>query len=123
MSFTFCPWTISSKHYLQHLKAYQRQIIIMIGAASRTPCHPILCFNNPEKEAFRKHCGKRRKCWLPAFSHFPTMFSTLSYKFYHLNWHYLPLDGILLIPNRSSLSILGTETDYLRNNRYLEVQN
>ena len=23
----------------------------------------------------RKHCGKRRKCWLPAFSHFPTMFS------------------------------------------------
>ena len=23
----------------------------------------------------RKHCGKRRKCWLPAFSHFPTRFS------------------------------------------------
>ena len=23
----------------------------------------------------RKHCGKRRKCWLPAFSVFPTMFS------------------------------------------------
>ena len=23
----------------------------------------------------RKHCGKRRKCWLPAFSSFPTMFS------------------------------------------------
>ena len=22
----------------------------------------------------RKHCGKRRKCWLPAFSPFPTMF-------------------------------------------------
>ena len=21
-----------------------------------------------------KHCGKRRKCWLPAFSPFPTMF-------------------------------------------------
>ena len=21
-----------------------------------------------------KHCGKRRKCWLPAFSSFPTMF-------------------------------------------------
>ena len=30
------------------------------------------------KEAFSKHCGKRRKCWQPAFSHFPTMFSTLS---------------------------------------------
>ena len=23
----------------------------------------------------RTHCGKRRKCWLPAFSPFPTMFS------------------------------------------------
>ena len=34
-------------------------------------------FDNPEKEAFRKHCGKRRKCWLPAFSPFPKMFSTL----------------------------------------------
>ena len=22
-----------------------------------------------------KHCGKRRKCWLPEFSSFPTMFS------------------------------------------------
>ena len=22
----------------------------------------------------KKHCGKRRKCWLPAFSTFPTMF-------------------------------------------------
>ena len=22
-----------------------------------------------------EHCGKRRKCWLPAFSPFPTMFS------------------------------------------------
>ena len=26
-------------------------------------------------EQHRKHCGKRRKCWLPAFSPFPTMFS------------------------------------------------
>ena len=25
--------------------------------------------------ASRKHCGKRRKCWLPAFPPFPTMFS------------------------------------------------
>ena len=27
----------------------------------------------------RKHCWKRRKCWLPVFSPFPTMFSTLLY--------------------------------------------
>ena len=29
-----------------------------------------ICFGND-----RKHCEKRRKCWLPAFSPFPTMFS------------------------------------------------
>ena len=29
-----------------------------------------ICF-----EKGRNHCGKRRKCWLPAFSSFPTMFS------------------------------------------------
>ena len=40
--------------------------------------HIIPNFNDPEKEVFRKKCGKRRKCWLPAFSPFPTMFSTLS---------------------------------------------
>ena len=32
--------------------------------------------NDPMEQAFWKHCGKRRKCW-PAFSPFPTMFSTL----------------------------------------------
>ena len=26
-------------------------------------------------EKGRKHCRKRRKCWLPAFSPFPTVFS------------------------------------------------
>ena len=29
------------------------------------------------KEAFQNIVGKRRKCWLPAFSPFPTMFSYL----------------------------------------------
>ena len=30
---------------------------------SSTFYHTIPTFNDPEKEAFRKHCGKRRKCW------------------------------------------------------------
>ena len=30
-----------------------------------------------EKETFGKHCWKRRKCWIPAFSPFPMMLSTL----------------------------------------------
>ena len=40
--------------------------------------HTILTFDNPEKQAFQKYCGKRRKCWLPAIPPFHTMFSTLS---------------------------------------------
>ena len=27
----------------------------------------------------RKHCGKRRKCWLPVFSPFPTVFSKAAF--------------------------------------------
>ena len=38
--------------------------------------------HNPDflypEEGRGKHCGKRRKCWQPAFSPFPTVFSTLS---------------------------------------------
>ena len=40
--------------------------------------HRIPSFNNPETESFWKKCGKRRKCWSPAFSPFFTMFSTIS---------------------------------------------
>ena len=39
--------------------------------------HTIPIFNDPEEEDFWKHCGKRRRCCKPAFSPFPTMFSTL----------------------------------------------
>ena len=28
-------------------------------------------------ESIKKHCEKRRKCWLPAFSPFSTMFSNV----------------------------------------------
>ena len=43
----------------------------------------VLTFNDPKKEGFGKHCRKRRKCWFPAFSPFPTMFSTLITERYH----------------------------------------
>ena len=32
-----------------------------------TVYHTIPTLNNPEEKAFGKHCGKRRKCWYPAF--------------------------------------------------------
>ena len=40
--------------------------------------HTIPTFNDPKEEGFGKHCGERRKCWYPAFSSFPTVFSTPS---------------------------------------------
>ena len=49
----------------------------MFIKGSLTLYHTIPTFNNPKEEAFGKHCGKRRKCWKPAFSPFPTVFSTL----------------------------------------------
>ena len=42
-----------------------------------TLSHTITTFNYPGGQLFGKHCGIRRKCWLPRFSPFPTMFSTL----------------------------------------------
>ena len=39
--------------------------------------HRIPTFSDLEKDAFWKHCVKRRKCWWPAFSPFHTMFSNL----------------------------------------------
>ena len=38
----------------------------------------ILTFNDLEKEAYWKHCGKTRKCCLPVFYPFPTLFSIIS---------------------------------------------
>ena len=38
--------------------------------------HTIPTFNDFKEGGFGKHCRKRRKCWKPAFSPFPTMFST-----------------------------------------------
>ena len=32
-------------------------------------------YDTPKENAYFKHCGKSRKCWLAAFSPFPTMFS------------------------------------------------
>ena len=45
---------------------------------SFNPYHIIPTFNDPKEEAFGKHCGKRGKLWLPAFSPFTTRFSTVS---------------------------------------------
>ena len=42
-----------------------------------TVSHAITTIDDPAEEPYGKHCWKRRKCWLPAFSPFPTMFPTI----------------------------------------------
>ena len=44
---------------------------------SLTLYQTVQTFNDTKEEGFRKHRGKKRKCWLPAFSLFPTSLSTL----------------------------------------------
>ena len=41
-----------------------------------THSHTMTPFDAPGKQAFGKHCGKRRNCSLRAISPFPTVFST-----------------------------------------------
>ena len=65
--------TGSSIQILDLLKEYAVHNVTDSGL---TLYHTITTFNNHKKEAFQKHCGKRRKCRKPAFSPFPTMFST-----------------------------------------------
>ena len=53
--------------------------ICFIYTVMLTLYRTILTFNDPQNQVFffSKHCGKRRKCWLSAFSPLATMFSTL----------------------------------------------
>ena len=73
-----CYWTCTlyQKTKFVYLNATKRQNSRLIQIESicrqQNKCNPNIkiCFENGGK-----HCGKRRKCWLPAFSPFPTMFS------------------------------------------------
>ena len=53
------------------------QIVVLL-----TLYYTIQTFNTSGKESFRKHCGKRRKCWLPSiFSFTLNVFYPLQNKF------------------------------------------
>ena len=76
---TFCHFLQTCNCCLQTLSDWKiLKFVIWEKVKRLTLYHTIPPFNNPKEEGFGKHCGKRRKCWLPAFSPFPTMFSTLS---------------------------------------------
>ena len=49
----------------------------MLDHRPLTLFHTILAFDDTEKEAFRNHCGKRRKYWFKRFFLFPQCFLSL----------------------------------------------
>ena len=55
-----------------------RSVLRMAFQKHLTPYQTKQECTDPLEEALRKHCRKRRKCWFPAFSPFPTMFSVQS---------------------------------------------
>ena len=61
-----------------HLTFYQTTILILSLSKSKVFADDKIKVTENLQFFFmkgRKHCGKWRKCWLPAFSSFPTMFS------------------------------------------------
>ena len=60
--------TLNSFPKQQNFRPVAR-IEIICGRQTRCDSKVEFCFGKG-----RKYCGKVRKCWLPAFSPFPTMF-------------------------------------------------
>ena len=78
-----------------------------------------------------KHCGKRRKCWLPAFSPFPKMCTALPKQIRIFNscllchmqmLSILTCQKILLFGNELTISAI-TEVIYLKPKQILHHQN
>ena len=74
-----------------------------------THYHTIPTFNTSGKENFWKHCEKRRKCWLAAFSLFLTMFPTLPKTNFNFSVIFILLSAYVYILDQSKISIFVNE--------------
>ena len=72
-SILFCRWIMSLFTGHASNKFYKRKLVMNNGL---THSHTMTPFDASGKEAFWKHCGKRRNCSQRAISPFPTVFST-----------------------------------------------
>ena len=54
-----------------------------------------------------QYCGKRRKCWLPAFSPFPTIFSKIFFSRVVQEQNCLSKELYTIIKKKKKCSILG----------------
>ena len=69
--------------------------------------HTIPTFNDFDKEAFWKHCEKKRKCFSQAFSPFPTMFSTIPKV--NFNFHVILISSSAFISHEFKILLFGIE--------------
>ena len=90
-----------------------------------TNSHAMTPFDAPGKQAFRKHCGKRRNCSLRAIFPFPTVFST------HLD-NFLPFLSNLKLSSANSFSleeskichlVMGLKLQSMAIKRILKINN
>ena len=65
---------------------------------------------DPEKESFRKHRGKWRKCLLPAFSPFPTKFSIIRKPNFNSNVYFVILNAFNL--DESNILLFGKALNF-----------
>ena len=56
----------------------------------------------------RKHCGKRRKCWFPAFSYFPTMLLK-AFSCKGIKGRFCVVNGLVRLPTKLLTKIKGLE--------------
>ena len=73
---TLSVWKCSKFIVYERVKSIKQQIFRLVQIESI--CRQQNRYNLITEMLFemcRKYCEKRRKCWLPAFSPFPTMFS------------------------------------------------
>ena len=70
---SFVFWSLHQTNNSSFLPVPQKILLTLCGTIPT-------CYD-PKKESFWKLCGKWRKCWLPAFSPFSTIFSILKTNF------------------------------------------
>ena len=95
MNFIWFPW---SAFGFILTRFYGRWCNHFLLPSWLTNSHTMTRFDAPGKQAFWKHCGKRRNCLSRAISPFPTVFST------HLD-NFLPFSSNFKLSSANSFSL------------------
>ena len=101
-------WFYSHFEIPKHFNDSCKQLKYIFLFFFLTLYHTIPTFNNLEKEDFWKHCETRRKCWKPAFSPFPKLFSTLPNTNFNLLLIFILSSANTLNSDQSKILLFGS---------------